>query len=90
MEPWSYSIELGRGVEQSLASERLEGTQRWPEGAPTVPEWSVLDGNWFHQDDLPRDCEQDENPCLLVLRELDLELTDEQKDMLNAPEERIK
>eukprot|EP00959_Pyramimonas_sp_CCMP1952_P276813 5786621-Pyramimonas_sp.AAC.1 len=56
MEPWSYSTEAGRGVVNSLAQERLEGIQSWSEGAPPVPEWIVLDGNCFHNDDLPRDC----------------------------------
>eukprot|EP00959_Pyramimonas_sp_CCMP1952_P162012 3387497-Pyramimonas_sp.AAC.1 len=37
MEPRSYSIEPGRGAEQSLTSERLGGMQRWPDGAPLVP-----------------------------------------------------
>lgn len=39
---------------------------------------------------MPRDFEDDENPCLLELGALDLELTDEQRDMLRPPEERIK
>eukprot|EP00959_Pyramimonas_sp_CCMP1952_P321114 6719885-Pyramimonas_sp.AAC.1 len=40
MGPWSYSIEPGRGIEDSLSEERLEGVQSWPEGAPPAPEWS--------------------------------------------------
>eukprot|EP00959_Pyramimonas_sp_CCMP1952_P444894 9315836-Pyramimonas_sp.AAC.1 len=63
--------------------------QRWPEGAPPAPEWSALDGNSPHQGDLPRDYEQDEDPCLLEFIELDLELAHEQKDMLRTPEEWI-
>eukprot|EP00959_Pyramimonas_sp_CCMP1952_P120186 2512904-Pyramimonas_sp.AAC.1 len=45
MEPWSYSIEPGRGMEQSMARGRLEGTQKRPKGVPPMPELSVLDGN---------------------------------------------
>eukprot|EP00959_Pyramimonas_sp_CCMP1952_P293575 6140008-Pyramimonas_sp.AAC.1 len=67
MEPRSYSIEPGRGIENSLAKERLEGIQSWPEGVPPVPEWNVLDGNCLHNDDLPRHCERGDNPCLLEL-----------------------
>eukprot|EP00959_Pyramimonas_sp_CCMP1952_P205995 4307531-Pyramimonas_sp.AAC.1 len=40
MEPWSYYIEPGRGIERSPARGRLGGAQSWPEGAPPVPEWS--------------------------------------------------
>ena len=39
---------------------------------------------------MPTDYKDDENPCLLELAELGVELTDEQRDMLRTPEERIK
>ena len=53
---------------------------------PPVPDWSVLDGDCFRLEDLHRDFEHDEDPCLLELRELDLELTEEQ--MLASPNPR--
>ena len=89
-EPWSYSTEAGRGIEPRLARQRLEAVESWPENEPPVPDWSVLDGECFRLEDLPTDYKDDENPCLLELAELDLELTDEQRDMLRTPEERIK
>ena len=89
-EPWSYSTEAGRGIEPRLARQRLEAVQSWPENEPPVPDWSVLDGECFRLEDLPTDYKDDENPCLLELAELNLELTDEQRDMLRTPEERIK
>ena len=73
-----------------LAQERRDTASAWPENVPPVPDWQVLDGQTFFEDDLPKDYEQDENPCLLELSKLDLELTDEQKEMLKPPEERIK
>ena len=89
-EPWSYSTEAGRGIEPRLARQRLEAVESWPENEPPVPDWSVLDGECFRLEDLPTDYKDDENPCLIELAELDLELTDEQRDMLRTPEERIK
>ena len=89
-EPWSYSVLPGRGIEPHLAKGRIEAIQQWPENVPPVPDWSVLDGECFRAEDLPKDYDDDENPCLLELGALDLELTDEQKDMLRTPEERIK
>ena len=89
-EPWSYSVEPGRGIRPSLAKERLDKVQRWPENVPPVPDWSVLDGECFRLDDLPKDYENDENPCVLEIAALDLELTEEQKNMLRPPEDRIK
>ena len=73
-----------------LAQERQETARRWPENVPPVPDWTSLDGATFHLDDLPKDYKDDENPCLLELAALDLELTEEQKHMLRPPEERIK
>ena len=89
-ESWSYSTEAGRGIEPKLARQRLEAVESWPENVPPVPDWAVLDGECFRLEDLPTDYKDDENPCLIELAELDLELTEEQRDMLRTPEERIK
>ena len=90
-EPWSWSTEPGRGIEPNLAKQRHLRIDNWPEGGePPVPDWSMLDGDCFNVNDLPKDYEDDENPCLLEIQKLNLELTPDQEYMLRPPEDRIK
>ena len=88
LEPWSYSIEPGRGIPTELARRRDEIVRQWENNVPPVPDWDFLEGNFLVVDDLPAEPEDPEEPVFEIeLRSL--ELTEHQKTMLKPPEERL-
>ena len=88
-EPWSFPIEPGKGITENEVRNRDAAIRAWTENVPPEPDWENLrEGNYTLQEDLPEDPAEDEPIFALGLDSL--ELTDEQKAMLQPPETRIR
>ena len=87
LEPWSFSIEPGRGIQDHEKRTRDEKIARWVDNVPPEPEWERLDINYLIQDDLPAEPAPEDPIFAVEFRSL--ELTEHQKLMLETPESRI-
>ena len=86
-EPWSFSIEVGRGICDYEKRDRDEKIARWVNNVPPEPDWSNLNINYLLSDDLP--AEPDVIEPIFEFAVSKLELTDHQKAMLEPPESRL-
>ena len=86
-EPWSFSIEPGRGICDHEKRTRDEAIARWVNNVPPEPQWDRLEINYLIQDDLPAEPSA-EDPLFAIMFG-NLELSEHQQAMLETPESRI-
>ena len=72
LEPWSFSIEPGRGICDHEKRTRDEAIARWVNNVPPEPEWDRLEINYLIQDDLPAEPSAEDPLFAIEFRNLEL------------------